>query len=435
MKIIYVFLGIIITTISWAKPVLDIKSWQSNHGAKVFFVRTTQLPMLDVNVIFKAGSAYDGNFSGVSSFVNNMLGEGTKTLSSDEVAERFDSTGAEFDVSSGLDVASIHLRSLVAPRYLRLALATFADVLSHPRFSDQGVSRIRNQTLAGIKYQQQLPGMIAHNLFYKNLYKDSPYAHPVYGTEKTVKGLSKKALIDFYKHYYVAKNSKIVLVGDITLKQAHLIAEQISRNLRPGEKARDLSLEKRLRSGRYIHYNFPSAQSTIMLGQVGINSQNPMYTPLVVGSYIMGGMPLSSILFKQVRDQRGLAYFATSQFISDSARGPFVILLKTRAEKTKEAISVVRKVLEDYIAFGPTVGQLEAAKKNLVGGFPQLFDSNKKILNLVSSLVINNRPLNYYDNYVKRINALTPSIIQKSFSKILHPKNMLTIIVGPKNNV
>lgn len=434
MRVVFFILSVIFSVTSFAGSVLNIKSWQSNSGAKVFFVKSTQLPMLDINIIFKAGSAYDGSYFGVSSFVNNMLGEGTSSLSADEVADQFDKVGAEFSASSGLDSASVHLRSLTNPHYLKPALATFASVIAHPSFPEKGISRVRGQTLAGIKYQQQLPDMIARNKFYKRLYKDKPYAHPAYGSEGSVSEIKKQDLINFYKKYYVAKNSKIILVGDITLKKAHFIAEKISKEFQAGKEARKLSSNNFLDKAENSHVNFPSAQTSIMLGQVGINSQDPLYTPLVVGSYILGGMPLSSILFKQVRDKRGLAYFATSRFIPDSARGPFLIQLNTRALKTREAIDVVKKVLRDYISYGPTEAQLIAAKKNLIGGFPMLFDSNSKILSLVSNLVIYNRPLNYFDSYIKRINALTTAQIQKAFAKTLHPNKLLTVTVGPKTN-
>lgn len=429
LKIILSFVLIIVGGVVFAAQV-KIQNWQTKAGAQVFFVRTTTVPMLDVRVIFAAGSAYDGKHWGLAAMTNNLLGQAADTLTADQIADQFDREGAVFSNSASRDMSVVGLRSLTDPKYLTPSLITFSSVLTKAEFNAKAFGRTMNQTLAAIKVGQQTPSVVATNQFFKALYGKQAYAHPVSGTLESVKTLNLDLIRSFYKRYYAAKNADIVLVGDITRSQATTIAEQLSQQLPVGEPALALQKMTSLEKPQHINKNFPSAQTTILLGQLGITRDDPSYFPLVVGNSILGALPMTSLLFQNVRDKRGLAYGAYSQFDPLRFTGPFLVQLQTRDDKAHEAVEVVQSTLLDYVKQGPTTDQLKAAKRYISGSFPLSVATNGAILAQVANIAFYKRPLNYLDTFLNKVNDVTTSQIKQAFEKQVHPTKMILVTVG-----
>ena len=168
-----------------------------------------------------------------------------------------------------------------------------------------------------------------------------------------------------------------------------------------------------------------------MLGQLGITRENPNYYPLIVGNTILGGLPMTSLLFENVRGKRGLAYSVDSDFDLLRSKGSFTIQLKTRADKVAESIAVVKQTLNDFIINGPTDIEVSNAKKYIDGSFPLAISSNGSILDVVTAIAFYHRPLNYLDTYLNHINAVTKQQIKIAMASLLQPNKMILVTVGP----
>lgn len=414
------------------KPVANvvIEHWQTKNGAQIYFVRSAVIPMIDINVVFAAGSAYDGNQLGIASLVNSMLGEGTTAHNADQISDSFDNVGAEFSQGVDQDVAQIKLRSLTMPHYLNPALTLFAEVLTKPDFAASTLQRIKRQTLAGIQLGEQNPNTIASEAFFRAIYQNHPYAHPSEGTANTVKTFTPDDVKTFYQRFYVAKNADVIMVGNISRQQAEKIAQQIIGDLPSGEAAPALSMAQDSGSAKYQFISFPAKQDTIVIGQVGVNLRDPQRFALMVGNEIFGGEPLSSILFNEVRNKRGLAYQVSSQFSPLKYRGPFYIELQSRADQAKSAMQVAMQLLNDFIRQGPTAAQLAEAQRNLIGSFPLRISSNARILDSVTAIAFYGMPLDYLNTYTQHIQSITAEQIKTAFKQIVHTDTMQTIVVG-----
>ncbi len=183
-------------------PVLAIQHWDTPNGASVYFVPEHQLPILDIEVLFNAGSAQDGANFGLANFTNEMIGEGAQDLTADQIADRFDSLGAQFSTNCGRDMAQISLRTLTNPEVLDSSLQTFTQVITQPNFASQSFGRVKNQLLQALLQEQQTPSDIADNAFYSALYGNYPYAHPPLGTPTVIKRLTPNSLINFSNHNF-----------------------------------------------------------------------------------------------------------------------------------------------------------------------------------------------------------------------------------------
>lgn len=408
----------------------NIKSWRTANGAKVVFVQADELPMLDIQVVFDAGSARDTDLPGLASFTNQMLNKGAGEWNTNQLAERMDSIGASFGSSAARDMAELSLRCLTDEAILNKALATFQAILQQPRFPAQELDRERKQLLIGLKNQEQSPSDIADKLFYRNLYGRHPYATPVIGTRESINKFDRDRVVDFYKQYYVANNAVIALVGAVDEAQARTIAEQLTGGLASGSKAAKLPPVEALAKPVTVKHQHPSTQTHIMVGQPGMIRGDEDYFALYVGNHILGGSGFSSRIVEEVREKRGLAYSSYSYFIPMRVKGPFLMGLQTRNTKADEALQVLRETLQKFIDEGPTSEELDHAISNITGGFPLRIDSNKDIVGYLAMIGFYDLPLDYLQNFNRNIRSVTREKIMQAFRSRIDPQKMVTVMVG-----
>ncbi len=407
-----------------------VEQWQTSNGARVYFVAAPELPMVDIQIIFDAGSARDGVLPGVALLTNSMLAEGAGTLNADQIATSFDDVGAQISFSSARDMAVASLRSLTDKAPLKSALATFQTVLAAPTFPAESIARQRKQIAIALRGEKQSPSGLSSRAFYKGLYGAHPYAQMPIGDEASVAGLSRDESQAFYQQYYVGKNAVVAIVGAVSRQQAEKIAEQLVGNLSVGQAAAVLPAVVALEKAQTIHIPHPASQTHIAMGQPGIKRGDKDYFPLYVGNHILGGSSLVSLLSNEIREKRGLTYSVYSYFRPMREFGPYQFGLTTKNSQATEALAVMRDTLNDFIKQGPTEAELTAAKSNLTGGFALRLASNRKILNQLGMIAFYELPLDYLDTFKEQVNAVTVVQIKDAFSRRVHPDKMLTVLVG-----
>lgn len=408
----------------------QIQHWQTSNGARVYFVPAPELPMVDINVVFDAGAARDGELSGTARLTSAMLDEGVQGMDTDQIASAFANVGAQFGASAERDMASVSLRTLTEEPILESALATFTKVLTTPSFPEKSFERLQKQVLIGLKAEKQSPAALASRAFYKNLFGNHPYSTMPAGDEQSVSDITLDRLIAFYQQYYVAHNAVIVLVGDLDVERAKKIAEQVVSGLNEGQAAKALKPVASLEQAKTQTINYPSSQTHILMGQPGIHRMDPDYFALYVGNHILGGSGLVSKLSNEIREKRGLSYSTYSYFRPMRQLGPYQFGLQTRNEQADEALDVMQTTLKTFIADGPTEDELKAAKQNITGGFALRVDSNSKIANYLAMIAFYNLPLDYLDTFKDKVNEITTEQIKDAFSRRVQPEKMLTVRVG-----
>ena len=415
---------------SWA--VAKIENWSTSQGARVYFVQTPSLPMLDVRIAFDAGSARDDNRFGLAALTLSMLGNSSGEWSADQVAERFEAVGALFGNGISEDMAWLSLRSLNETALFDKAFDVFKQVVTHPAFAATDFQREKNLTLAGLKQREESPAAVASQAYRKALYPDHPYGHLSDGTLETVNTIELSQVQDFYKRYYVAANALVVIVGDASRAQAQQIAENLLVSLPVGEKPAELPPVVLPDKASMQQIAFPSTQTHVLSGMPGNYRKDPDYFPLYVGNHILGGGNLVSRLFNEVREKRGLAYSASSQFNPLYRPGPFTLGLQTRNDQTEQALTVMNATLHDFIADGPNAKELLAAKQNITGGFAMRVDTNSKLLDYVTMIALYQQPLDYLDVFQSKVEAVTAAEIKDAFQRRVKPELFQTVTVGVK---
>ena len=413
-----------------AQAALPVQHWTTAQGARVYFVESRQLPMLDLAVSFPAGSARDpARKEGLAQLTHALLDQGAGGWSDTRIAHEMADVGAVLSGSFDRDRATVSLRTLSSEAEKNRALATFLRVLQQPDFPQAVVAREKPRARAGIRESEADPGQVASKAFFRALYGTHPYAHDEAGEAGSIQQLSRADLQAFYRTHYTAPNAVIALMGDVSRPEAERIAAQISAGLTAGKVVPALPVPVAATpvAQRITH---PSAQSHVLVGALGMARDDPDFFPLFVGNYVLGGGGFDSQLMREIRDKRGYAYSAYSYFLPMGMAGPFQLGLQTQAKQADDALKVAIATLRDFVNAGPSEAELKQAKDNLTGGFPLRIDSNRKILDYLSMIGFYQLPLDYLDTWVSKVDAVTVRDVKDAFARRLNPDALVTVVVG-----
>ncbi len=418
--------------ISTAHAIPDIQHWQTENGIGIYFVEAHELPMVDLQIIFDAGSSRDSGKPGLALLTNSLLAEGAAGMTADEISRNFENLGAIYAYDASNDYASVSLRSVSDPGKLKPALENFKRVLMQPDFPQDSFERQRNRTMIAIRQKLQSPGDLARDAFYAAVFGEHPYAVPVEGTEESLQQISTKDVVSFHQQFYVASNAIIAIVGDLDRARVENLVNDLTEGLARGEKAPPIPEVSALTTAKSISVDFPSTQTHILVGQPGIKRVDPDYFPLYVGNHVLGGGGMVSQLFEEIREKRGLSYSAYSYFLPMREPGPFFAGLQTRTDQAKEALQLLNEQLHSYVENGPTVEELDAAKKNITGGFPLRIDSNRDIVSYLALIGFYGLPLNYLETFNEKVESVTVEQIRDAFKRRLSPDKLVVVMVGPE---
>ena len=421
---------VLLSTISAVQAAPKIQHWQTENGARVYFAPAPELPIVDIRVLFAAGSAHDGDQPGLAAMTNGLLDKGAAGLSADELASQLEGLGAELVNGSLRDTAWVSLRSLNDPAHFEPAVDLMTQVLSQPDFNQRDFKRERERSLVALRRSEQSPSSIAGYRFFAAVYGEHPYATRPIGTEESLGQMKLEDIRAFYEKHYVARNAIVAIVGDIDRKGAERLASQVVGKLPAGDPAARTPVVPALTKPQEVRIFHPSTQTHVRLGEPGIRRGDPDYFTLYVGNHILGGGGLVSRLFEEVREKRGLSYSVNSYFSPMVQEGPYTFGLQTRNDQVGEALEVMRATLQTFHDEGPTEKELIATKKNITGGFPLRIDSNSKIVEYLGMIGFYNLPLDYLDTFNDKVSAVTREQIREAYQRRVHPDNMVTIIVG-----
>jgi len=402
-------------------PALDIQSWQTEQGAKVLFVASDALPMLDIRLVSDAGSARDGAHPGLASLTSALLGEGADGMSVDDIARGFEDQGASFSSSSYRDMGVISLRTLSEAQYREPVLALFNQVIGSPTFEQDTLARIRTQMMQGLRMETQVPGPQVNKAFQSTVFAGHPYGQPSDGTLNSLPAIARDQLQAFYRTYYAAGNTVIAMVGDLDRAQAEKIAGDISAALPEGQAAPQLERATPLAERQRQHITFPSAQTHILLGNQATWRGNPDHVALYVGNQVLGG-----------GGKRGYVYGISSHFGPMAAGGPFQVRLQTANDNADDALTLTLDLIDQFVQDGPTAEQLEETRASILGSFALGTADNSDIIGQLGAIGFYDLPLDYLQWFNEQVRTVTAEDIQAAFQRNLTPDNLAIVSIGPK---
>ena len=426
--------------LSNAYAILPIEKLDSYKGAQAYLVQTKALPMVDIEVSIDAGDRYDPvGKSGVADMVAGLMNYGARgekgLLTEAQIADEIADLGANIGLSVGGERAILRIRSLSRKDLRDRAVQLAAAMLSAPTYDPKIVEREKQRTITSLREAETKPEFVLERRFKKSVYGNYPLADSP--SVQSVGSVNANDLKQFHKQFYRGDRMIVSIVGDVDRTQAAEIVQtllkQIPQSGQAIAKLPDLQRSPiEALAQREVQIPFDSQQAHIAMGMTAVARNNPDYFPLLVGNYILGGGGFVSRLMSEVREKRGLAYSVFSYFAPGKDNGIFQAGLQTKNDQAALALDVMSTTIAQFIADGPTPAELEAAKSNLINGYPLRIDNNRKLLDNVSSIAWNDLPLDTMDIWTKQVEAVTLEQVKASFQKYLAMDRMKIVVLGAK---
>lgn len=423
---------------TFARAALPIQHWTQPNGAGVWLIEAHGLPMVDVQIDFDAGARRDpagkAGLAGVTALMasKGLAAQGGQpAMDENQRSEAWADLGADFGASAGVDRMSFSLRSLTDPALLPRAVQLAARELGAPAFPEAVWLRERARMSASIREANTRPATVAGRAFSQAVYGTHPYGYE--STEETLARISVADMREMYARAIRPCRARISIVGDRTRAQADALAAALLAQLPQGSGCEALppvpDVEP-LAQAVAREIPFASAQAHVLMGQPGYKRSDPDYFALLVGNYVLGGGGFVSRLTTELREKRGLVYSVSSHFFPALHAGAFTVGLQTRPDQAPQALQVARDVLARFVADGPTEAELKAAKDYLVGGFPLVIDSNRKLLGNLANIAWYGLPIDYLDTWTQRVERVTAAQVRAAFARVLQPQRMVSVVLG-----
>lgn len=428
MRILFFFLAFLS---GLAQAGVQIQHWTAPSGARVYFVESRGLPILDVQIDFPAGGARDpADKAGLAALVAGQLDAGVggaEPLDEERIAARLVDLGARLSASTDHDRLGVGLRTLSSEPEKSGALALLRTVLSAPTFPEDVLAREKTRSIEALKDAATRPDSLVAKRFAAALYPGHPYG--ILATPASVARIERADLVAFHRARFAAAGAVVSIIGDVTRTEAEEIARRLTEALPAGDAPEPLPavVPPQRDTLRLAH---PATQAHVRVGLPAIGRTDPDYFALLVGNYSLGGGGFVSRLMKEVREKRGYAYSVYSFFAPRVQAGPFEIGLQTRRDQAQDALKVVDEVLTKFLAEGPTAEELAAAKKNLIDGQALRIDSNAKLLGYLSLIGFHGLPLDYLDQFPRKVAAVTRDDVKAAFRRHVQPERLVTVIVA-----
>lgn len=433
--------------LAWGQALaaIPVQHWTQPSGAGVFLVESPTIPMVDVQIDFDAGGRRDpADKAGLARVTAGMSSKGLTAanpanggsfdaaLDENQLGEAWADLGAGFGAGASSDRMSFSLRSLNFPDLLPKAARLAARQLGDPAFPEAIWQRERQRIAASIREANTRPATLAGRAFAAAVYGSHPYGYDM--TEESLQRIGVADMMQMYRRLIQPCRAKVSIVGAVTRAQADALVTTLLSRLPSGatgcEPLPPVAEVTPLAAPAVREIPFASAQAHVLIGQPGYKRNDPDYFAMMLGNYILGGGGFVSRLSQEVREKRGLSYSVYSYFSPGLHAGAFTLGLQTRPDQSAQAVQVAREVVARFVSEGPAERELKAAKDNLIGGFPLLIDSNRKLLGNIASIAWNGLPLDYLDTWTRQVDRVTVADVKAAFARKLQPQRMVTVTVG-----
>ncbi|MFQ6078149.1 MAG: M16 family metallopeptidase [Thermodesulfobacteriota bacterium] len=399
------------------------------NGLVLLVSQEHSLPLVTFQLLIDAGSRKDPpGGEGLAYLTARGILLGTSEHTATAINEEIDFAGASLTASAGRDYVTLSLR--VLRKDLDKGFDLFMEVFTQPTFPEEEIRREVQRTLAAIQSGEEKPMEIAEKAFQRTLFLNGPYGHPVEGTKESLPRLTREAVVGFFNTYYHPNNAILTVVGDVSEEKAKakLIPELTKWPKRdiPKERFAITFAEgpKTEKIDREI------TQANIVIGNRGVNRENPDYYALSVMNYILGGGGFGSRLLEEIRVKRGLAYSVASFFDPGKYPGSFQIVLETQNSSAREAISLSLQQMERIRRELVSEKELEVAKNYLIGSFPLRLDTQGKLANFLTQVQYYGLGLDYPEKYPSLIRSITREEVLRVAKAYLHPENYILVIAA-----
>lgn len=363
---------------------------------------------------------------GMSHFMEHMLFKGTTTRSALDISTAFDALGAEFNAFTSREYTCFYAR-LIDER-LKLGFEILADMLVNSTFAHKDIVPEREVVLEEIARSQDAPEDYVYDLFSELMFPQDALGRPVLGTPDTVSSFDTGEMIRYHDAHYTTGNITVVACGSVEHAVVVELAQRFLSGLPVGPRLERALVELQERTVlRCVKKD--SEQANIVLGAPTIVNDDPRRFVYSLLDIIIGG-GMSSRLFQEIREKRGLVYsvYASSQLYEGA--GLFEMYAGTRPENIAEVVKVATEQFSLAAQDGVTAGELARAKELAAGSFVLGTESTRTRMSRLGRLAALDLPIDSIDEIIEKYRAVTIDEVNEA-ARELFSQEMTLAVVSP----
>lgn len=395
-----------------------------SNGVPLYIINTGKEDFVKLDVVFNAGSRYQDKPL-VARFTNDMLDEGTKNLSSEEISRRLDYYGAYLQQSATMDFAEL---SLITPnKYFRETLAIFSEIMNEPAFTQDEFELMRKNDKQSFQVRSERVDFISSKGFKQEVLHGHPYGQ--YVTLEDFDKLNREDLVDFYRKHYKLSGAKVILSGKVKSDHRSLLNKYLGKQP-AGNLMADNAPELISNNPSIRYMEKPGAvQSTIRIGKVLFNKQHPDYQDLQILVTLLGGY-FGSRLMSNLREDKGYTYGIYSMVNPFQLGGYFLIKADVGKDVDHNAKQEIYKELRRLRQELPSQEEVDLVTSYFRGQLLRLFNGIFQLPESLRGVIDYGLDYSYYENYLNRLEAFTPGRARELAEKYLHEDSMSEVIAG-----
>ncbi len=410
-----------------------------SNGLKLVLAERPSIPAVQFNLLLDAGFAAD-QFArpGTAKLAMEMLTEGTRKRTALEISEALALLGARLGAGCSLDASSVSLDALSAN--LDAALDLYADVIMNPAFPEADFLRLQRQRLAGIQREKTEPVTMALRVFPQLLYGPRhAYGNPFTGsgTEGSVAQLTPADMRQFHAAWFKPNNATLVIVGDTTLAAVTPKLERLFGGWKPGglPQKNIAAVAPREKPAVFIIDRPGSLQSVIYAGNLAPPKANPDELAIELLNKILGG-DFTSRINMNLREGKHWTYGARSSIAAARGQRPFVAMAPVQADRTREAMQELDRELRGILGANPvTETEFARVASNQTLKLPGTWETQASVAGSLSEIVCFGLPDDTCQTLPDRIRALKCEDVRAAADKIVHPDQLVWVVVGDRAKI
>jgi len=406
-----------------------IETFTTPQGIEVWLLPAPELPMLMVELNFRAGAMLEPEAQqGLANLTAALADEGAGEYDAVAFREELEAIGARFGAGADTQDLSMNLTTLSehAPRALEL----MGLAVTQPRYDEDAVARMREALLADIRQGDEDPGTVAWRLFRPAVYGNHAYANGGEGSLKTMGGLTREDVQNWHARYVTKANLRVTVVGDITAATLVPLLDKALGGLPAGDTRHAVATAPTPTTPQLVKKQMPIPQGTVLMGHLGLPRSDPDFYALLVMNEILGGSVLTSRLGQDVREKHGLVYSIYTANAPLPHNGMFFVSFATGNANVAKAIGLVRAHIQAIRDTPVSEEELADTKAYLIGSFPLRLESNGKLLNMLSMMQNEGLAADYLTTWPQRIAAVTQEDVQRAAQRLIAPDAMALVVVG-----
>ena len=421
-------LAVTAITASPSRAAAKIQHLISPGGIEAWFVQDATVPLVAMEFAMNGGAAQDpADKPGVGNMVADLIDEGSGDLDSRAFHERLERRAIELSFSVTRDNFRGSLRMLKDNKDEAFDLLRMS--LSSPHFDGADVERVRTQIISGLKRETTNPSALASRKFLEIAFGNHPYGRPANGTLQSVPTITVADMKDYVSRVLTKEKLKIAVVGDIDPATLGRLLDRTFGGLPAKSSLVPIPDIEPARPPQREFIALDVPQTVVTFGGPGIRRNDPAFMAAFVVNHILGGGSLSSRLYREVREKRGLAYSIYDQLLWMDHSAMFVGNTATRADRAGETVDAVTREVRRIAEEGPTQQELDEAKSYLKGSRLLSLDTSSKLASALLQYQLDHLPI----DYLERRNALVDAVTledAKQAAQRLWTHGLLTVIVG-----